>query len=56
MQITMNLDLNEVNVVLDALGTLPTSSNVWPLAAKIRNQAAVQMQAQAQQVSEPPKE
>lgn len=43
MQIDLKLDLNEVNAVLDALGQLPTSSNVWPLAAKIRAQASGQM-------------
>lgn len=45
MEITLKLDLNEVNVTLDALGNLPTSTNVWPLAAKIRGQAALQIQA-----------
>lgn len=43
MELTLKLDLNEVNVVLDSIGQLPTSTNVWPLAAKIRMQAQEQM-------------
>ena len=42
MEITLKLELNEVNAVLDAIGQLPTSTNTWPIAAKIRAQAAVQ--------------
>lgn len=49
MEITLKLELNEVNVLLDTLGQLPTSTNIWPLAAKIRNQAE-------QQLKEPPKQ
>ena len=44
MEITLKLELNEVNVLLDTLGQLPTSTNIWPLAAKIRNQAAHQIE------------
>ena len=43
MEITLKLELNEVNAVLDVMGQMPTSSNVWPLAAKIRGQAEVQL-------------
>lgn len=43
MEITLKLELNEVNVLLDTLGQLPTSTNIWPLASKIRNQAASQL-------------
>lgn len=43
-EITLKLELAEVNVVLDALGQLPTSTNVWPLAHKIRSQAGVQLE------------
>ena len=43
MEINIKLELNEVNAVLDALGNLPTSTNVWPLAAKIRAQAEIQL-------------
>jgi len=47
MEITLKLELNEVNVLLDTLGQLPTSTNVWPLAAKIRSQAAVQIDCES---------
>jgi len=43
MEITLKLELNEVNAVLDAIGTLPTSTNTWPIAAKIRAQAEMQL-------------
>ncbi len=43
MEITLKLELNEVNAVLDAIGTLPTSTNSWPIAAKIRAQAKDQL-------------
>lgn len=48
MEINIKLELNEVNAVLDALGNLPTSTNVWPLAAKIRAQAEIQLPKQEQ--------
>jgi len=34
--------------LLDLIGQLPTSTNVWPLAAKIRGQAALQLEAAQQ--------
>ena len=43
MEITLKLELNEVNALLDIMGQLPTSSNVWPLAAKVRAQAELQL-------------
>jgi hypothetical protein len=43
MEITLKLELNEVNTVLDMMGAQPTNTNVWPLAAKIRAQAEVQL-------------
>ena len=49
MEITLTLDLQEVNVLLDLMGAQPTSTNIWPLAAKVRSQAE-------QQIKEPPKE
>jgi len=45
MEITLKLEIDEVNAVLNVLGNLPTSTNVWPLAAKIRGQAAEQLPA-----------
>ena len=54
MEITLQLELNEVNAVLDILGQMPTSTNIWPLAAKIRAQAQVQLpQPQAAATEEP---
>lgn len=46
MEITLKLELNEVNGLLDVMGHLPTSTNIWPLAAKIRAQAEVQLPKQ----------
>lgn len=46
MDITLKLDLNEVNGLLNILGQLPTSTNIWPLAAKIRAQAEEQLPAE----------
>ena len=43
MEITLKLELNEVNAVLDIMGQMPTSTNVWPLAAKIRAMAEAQL-------------
>jgi hypothetical protein len=43
MEITLKLDLQEVNAVLNVLGQMPTSTNVWPLANKIRAQAEPQV-------------
>lgn len=54
MEISLKLELNEVNAVLDVLGQMPTSTNVWPLAAKIRAQAEVQLPKQEpEDVGEP---
>lgn len=49
MELTIQLELNEVNAVLDAIGQLPTSTNTWPIAAKIRAQAAAQLPQQQEQ-------
>jgi hypothetical protein len=46
MEITLKIELNEVNAILDAIGTLPTSTNIWPLAAKIRAQTKEQLPKQ----------
>jgi hypothetical protein len=44
----LELDVNEINFVLQALGQLPSSSGVWPLLVKIKEQA----EAQASQVTD----
>lgn len=43
MEMTLKLTLDEVNGLLTVLGKLPTETNVWPLAAKIRSQAEEQL-------------
>jgi hypothetical protein len=40
---TLDLDINEINFVLRTLGQLPSSSGVWPLIVKIKEQAEVQV-------------
>jgi hypothetical protein len=39
----LELDVNEINFVLQALGQLPSSSGVWPLLVKIKGQADAQV-------------
>lgn len=53
MQINLNLELEEVNGLLNLLGKLPTETNVWPLAAKMREQAEKQLPAQEEEVESP---
>ena len=48
MDINLKLDLQEVNGLLNVLGQLPTSTNIWPLAAKIRSQAEEQLPKEEQ--------
>ena len=43
MEITLKLQLDEVNAMLNLLGQLPTSTNVWPLCSNIRQQAEAQL-------------
>ena len=38
----LNLEIAEVNFILQVLGQLPTSSNVYPLLKKIEGQAIEQ--------------
>lgn len=46
MEIELKLTLDEVNGLLNVLGQLPTSTNIWPLAAKVREQAQAQLPKQ----------
>jgi hypothetical protein len=39
----LELDVNEVQFILQALGQLPSSSGVWPLIVKIKEQAEAQL-------------
>jgi hypothetical protein len=39
----LELDVNEISFVLQTLGNLPSSSGVWPLIVKIKEQAEAQV-------------
>lgn len=52
MEINLKLDLQEVNGLLSIMGKLPTETNVWPLASKIRSQAEEQLPKEEQPVVE----
>ena len=39
----LELEVNEINFVLQTLGNLPSSSGVWPLILKIKEQAEEQV-------------
>ena len=43
MDISLTLNVDEVNAVLQTLGNLPTSSGAFPLLMKIKQQAEAQM-------------
>ena len=43
----LELDVNEINFVLQTLGQLPSSSGVWPLIVKIKEQAETQLPKEA---------
>jgi hypothetical protein len=45
----LELDLNEINFVLQTLGQLPSSSGVWPLIVKIKEQAEAQVPQEAKE-------
>ena len=40
---TLELDQNEVQFVLNVLGEMPSKSGVWPLIVKIKEQAESQV-------------
>jgi hypothetical protein len=44
----LELDQNEVQFILQTLGQLPSSSDVWPLIVKIKEQAEAQLQQKAE--------
>jgi len=44
------LDVNEINFVLQTLGNLPSSSGVWPLIVKIKEQAEAQVSQPVEEV------
>ena len=41
MEITLRLSVEEVNGILQTLGQLPSSSGVWPLICKIKEQGTL---------------
>jgi len=43
----LNLEVNEVQFILQTLGQLPSSSGVWPLIVKIKEQADKQLVKEA---------
>jgi hypothetical protein len=44
----LELDVDEINFVLQTLGQLPSSSGVWPLIVKIKEQAEAQVPKEAE--------
>ena len=40
---TLELDINEINFILQTLGELPSKTGVWPLIVKIKEQAEAQV-------------
>ena len=42
-QLTLSLDVNEVNAILQLLGDTPTKYGVYPLSVKIKEQAEAQL-------------
>ena len=43
----LELDANEVQFILQTLGQLPSSSGVWPLIVKVKEQADAQLAKEA---------
>ena len=44
----LNLEVNEVQFILQTLGQLPSSSGVWPLIVKVKEQADAQLVKEAE--------
>ena len=40
---TLELDVNEINFILQTLGELPSKTGVWPLIVKVKEQAEAQV-------------
>lgn len=43
MGITLSLTVDEINGILQLLGNAPTSSGIWPVLIKIKEQAELQI-------------
>jgi hypothetical protein len=51
--LTLQLNVEQINAVLGALGKMPTETGVWPLMRVINDQASAQLQElQSQQSAE----
>jgi hypothetical protein len=53
MEIELKLTAQEVKNLFDILGQLPSSSGVYPLMVKIKDQAEAQMEQPANEVVNP---
>lgn len=53
--INLKLEIDEVNAIIQILGQMPTSSNVWMLMQKVRAQAELALK-QAEAKDEPTNE
>ncbi len=49
MEVVLKLSVEEVNGILQTLGSLPTSSGAWPLVVKIKQQATEQLPKEEEQ-------
>jgi hypothetical protein len=45
LKVTLTLDVEQVNAILQTLGQLPTSSGAFPLLVEIKKQADEQVKA-----------
>ena len=45
---TLDLDINEINFILQTLGEMPAKTGVWPLILKIKEQAEAQVPKEAE--------
>jgi len=52
MNLSLSLNVEEVNAVLHTLGQMPTSSGVFPLLLKIKQQAEAQLPPAEEEPSE----
>jgi len=46
--ITLELEVEEINTLLQVLGELPSKTGAWPLMVKIKEQAERQLQPETQ--------
>lgn len=51
--ISLQLEINEVNAILQVLGELPTKTGAWNLLAKIKMQADPQVPKEPEEPKDP---